>query len=186
MNKNFAYFAFGLSLILGQALVLHLFGQPLFCACGVFKLWEGDVFSAGNSQQLSDWYSFSHVIHGFLFYFFTWILFPKVPALQRLLLAVGLEMTWEILENTPWIINKYREQALAQGYAGDSIINSVSDLLMMLFGFVLAWRFPVWSIIVLALGFELFTGWAIHDNLTLNILNFIHHFEFISEWQSQV
>jgi len=186
MNKTLMYLAGGLLLILGQAAVLHFFGQPFLCTCGVLKVWEGDVFSVGNSQQLSDWYSFSHIIHGFLFYFFAWVLFPKAPVLQRLLLALGLEISWEILENTPWVINKYREQALAQGYVGDSIINSISDSLMMSFGFVLAWRFPVWSIVLLALAFELFTGWAVHDNLTLNILNFIHPFEFVTQWQSQV
>jgi hypothetical protein len=185
MRKDLYYAAFAVTLILVQALVLYIFGQPFLCVCGVLKFWEGDIFGVGNSQHFSDWYSFSHVIHGFLFYFFAWILFPKAPALKRLLLAIGMEMAWEILENTPWVINKYREQALAQGYIGDSIINSISDSLMMVFGFVLAWRFPVWSIVLLALAFELFTGWAVHDNLTLNILNFIHPFEFITQWQSQ-
>jgi hypothetical protein len=142
------------------------------------------VQSSGNSQHLSDWYTFSHIIHGFIFYFLLSVLFPRLPITKRLLMAMGIEIAWELSENTPWVINKYREQALAQGYTGDSIINSVSDTLAMVFGFILARRLPVWSIILLALLMEVIVGIYIRDNLTLNILNFVHQFEFIRHWQS--
>lgn len=166
-----------------QALVLYLFGQPAICECGYVKLWEGVVLSSGNSQHISDWYTFSHIIHGFVFYLGLWYFFPHMPPGKRFLFAVGIEIAWEIIENTPMVINHYREQALAQGYTGDSILNSVSDTIAMVFGFVLAWRLPVWMIIVLGLALEFFVGYMIRDNLTLNVLNLIHQFPAIAAWQ---
>src|SRR3954464_6554156 len=97
-------------LLLVQAIVLYLFHQPIICTCGYIKLWEGSVASSGNSQHLTDWYTFSHIIHGFLFYLLLWYFFPKMPLLQRLLMAVGIEVAWEITENTPMVIQHYREQ----------------------------------------------------------------------------
>jgi hypothetical protein len=168
-----------------QIATLTFLGQPFLCSCGL-KFWEGVVLSIGNSQQITDWYTFSHIIHGFIFYLFFWFLFPQMPVRYRLLLALGLEIGWEILENTPWIINQYREQALAQGYMGDSIINSVSDSFAMIIGFVLAWKLPVRVTVALAIFMEVFTGYFIRDNLTLNILNFIYQFEFIENWQNNI
>lgn len=167
-----------------QAGILWLFGQPPICTCGYVKIWEGVVFSIGNSQHISDWYTFSHIIHGFLFYLAATLIFPKSSILQRIVIALGIEVAWEIAENTPWVINKYREQALAVGYTGDSILNSISDTLAMAFGFYLARRLPVWSVIALAITLEVIVAIIIRDNLTLNILNFIYQFEFIHRWQS--
>jgi len=166
-----------------QVLVLHLFGQPTICTCDYVKLWEGVVLSPGNSQHLSDWYTFSHIIHGFLFYLLAWLIFPRWSVFQRLMLAVGVEVAWEIIENTPMVIQHYREQALAQGYTGDSVINSVMDTLSMVVGFLLAWRLPVALIVGVALALEVWTGYMIRDNLTLNVINLIHQFEFIKNWQ---
>ena len=175
---------FALALVALQASVLFLFGQPPICTCGYVKLWEGVVLSSGNSQHLTDWYTFSHIIHGFLFYLLLWALFPTMPAGKRLLIAMGMEIGWEILENTPMVIRHYREQALAQGYAGDSILNSVSDTLSMVLGFFMAKKLPVWSIVALGIGLEIFTAVMIRDNLTLNIVNLIHVFPGISAWQA--
>lgn len=166
-----------------QFLVLWLFGQPLVCECGYVKLWEGVVLGSGNSQHLTDWYTFSHIIHGFLFYALFSLLFPRVPIWWRLVCAVGLEVTWEIIENTPWIIDAYRQQALAQGYVGDSIINSVSDTLAAIGGFVIAYKIPVVLTIVIAIALEMFVGYSIRDNLTLNVIGFVHQFDFITAWQ---
>lgn len=102
----------------------------------------------------------------------------------RFLMCVGLEAGWEILENTPMVIDHYRKQALAQGYTGDSIVNSVSDNVAMMLGFLAAWRLPVWAVVVLGLGMEAFVAYCIRDNLTLNILNLIHGFEAIATWQA--
>ena len=167
-----------------QAAALYLFGQPWSCECGYVKLWEGIVASAGNSQHLTDWYTFSHVIHGFLFYLGLWYFFPRMPMLQRLVIATGIEAGWEILENTPMVIQHYREQALAAGYVGDSIINSLSDTLAMVAGFFFASRAPVVATVLIALGLELWVGYSIRDGLTLNVLNFVLQFQFIKDWQS--
>ena len=167
-----------------QAFVLYLFGQPAICACGEVKLWEGVVLSSGNSQHLSDWYTFSHIIHGVLFYLGLWYFFPRWSVWTRLVVAMGIEVAWELIENTPMVIDHYRQQALAQGYTGDSIINSISDTIAMVFGFVLAWRLSVWAVVFLALFLELFVLYIIRDNLTLNILNLIHQFPSIAAWQA--
>jgi hypothetical protein len=181
-RRNVAITAF--LLVALQVLVLYLFGQPPMCTCGTIKVWEGVVLSAGNSQHLSDWYSFSHIIHGAIFYGLLAWLMPRVPVRIRLLIAFGVEIGWEILENTPAVIQHYREQALAQGYTGDSIINSVSDTAMMAFGFILTYKLPWWVIVLLALVFEGFSLYMIRDNLTLNIVNLIHAFPSIAAWQA--
>ena len=167
-----------------QILILFLFGQPVICTCGYIKLWEGVVLGPGNSQHLTDWYTFSHILHGFIFYWLLSIFAPRVPFTTRILIALGIEVAWELTENTPMVINHYRQQALAQGYTGDSIINSVSDSFSMLVGFLWAWRMPVLVTILLAVGLEAFTLYAIRDGLSLNIINLIHPFKFISDWQS--
>lgn len=171
------------ALILAQAAILFYFGQPAICECGYVKVWEGVVFSIGNSQHLSDWYTFSHIIHGFIFYWILWRIFPKMHIGWRLLLALSIEIGWEIFENTPMIINHYRQQALAQGYTGDSILNSVSDSIAMIVGFIVARISPVWITIVLLLTMELFVAYMIRDNLALNITNLIHVFPVIESWQ---
>lgn len=182
MNINRIILGAGLLVSL-QALVLFIFGHPAICECGIVKVWEGVVLSSGNSQHLTDWYTFSHIIHGFLFYLGLWFFFPRISMGMRFLLAVGIEVGWEILENTPMVIDHYRQQALAQGYTGDSIINSIMDTLAMVAGFLMARKWPVWAIIILGLGMELFVGYSIRDNLTLNTIGLLHHFEFIDAWQ---
>jgi len=167
-----------------QAVILFLLGQPLIAESGYVKLWESVVLGSGNSQHLTDWYSFSHVIHGFLFYLALWYFFPRMSIATRFLIALGAEVGWEIVENTPWLIEHYRQQALAQGYVGDSIINSLVDTLGEALGFLLAWRLPVLAVVTLGVGLELFVGFSIRDNLFLNILGFFYQFEFISNWQS--
>lgn len=182
LSRTYAFI--GLALVAIQIIVLYIFGQPIICTCGYVKLWEGVVLSSGNSQHLTDWYTYSHIIHGFLFYVGLWYFFPRMSVWVRLLFAMGIEIAWEIVENTPMVIQHYREQALAQGYTGDSIINSVSDTLAMVLGFVLAWRLPVWVIIALGLFLELFVAYMIRDNLTLNVLNLIHQFPVVAAWQA--
>src|SRR3989344_1700840 len=167
-----------------QALVLYLLGQPTMCECGYVKLWEGIVLSSGNSQHLMDWYTFSHVIHGFVFYWVLTLTAPRLSLGARLLLALGAEVAWEIIENTPMVIEHYRQQALAQGYIGDSIINSLFDTLAAALGFLLAWRLPILAVVALGVGLELFVGLMIRDSLALNILNFIHVFPMIATWQA--
>jgi hypothetical protein len=179
------YVLIGAGLVILQALVLLAMGQPPICACGYIKLWHGIVSSPENSQHLTDWYTPSHVIHGFGFYFILWWLTrnSSMSIGLRLVLAIGLEVSWELLENTPLIIDRYRQSGLAQGYAGDSVINSVFDTLSMVLGFALARVLPVWAIVTLAVAMEAVTGYIIRDNLLLNIIQLIYPTEFISNWQ---
>jgi hypothetical protein len=136
-----------------------------------------------SDTLLADWYTYTHIIHGFGLYLLLWLIAPRTSFALRLALAAGLEATWEVVENTPFVIDRYRQQALAQGYIGDSIINSVSDTLAGALGFSLARIMPVWSTIALAIALELFVGFMIHDNLTLNVIQLIHPNSVISHWQ---
>ncbi len=159
-------------------------GQPAICECGFVKLWEGQVLSQGNSQHIADWYTFSHIIHGFVFYALARLLFPKASMWTRLLLAVAVEIGWEVFENTPLVINHYRQQALAVGYTGDSVLNSVFDALWMVFGFFVASKAPVKLTLLIIVAMELLVLFAIRDNLTLNIINLMYPFDVISKWQA--
>jgi hypothetical protein len=166
-----------------QALILLAMGHPSICTCGYIELWHGNPSGPETSQHLTDWYTYTHVLHGFGFYLLLWLIAPQAPFYWRLALAIGFEAAWEVIENTPLLMERYRQSALARGYFGDSVINSVFDTLATVFGFVLARVQPVWSIIVLAMAIELFLGYMIRDNLTLNIVQLIHPSEAVTRWQ---
>ena len=117
-------------------------GRSLLGPDGKFGLWEGNIWSSKNSQRLVDPCSFSHIAHGILFYAMLWLVARKLPVRHRLLIALALEAGWEMLENSPLIINRYREAIISPGYVGDSVLNSLSDVLMMTIGFLFASRLP--------------------------------------------
>ena len=173
-----------LAIVAGAAAILLWMGRTPICTCGSVKLWTGAVQSAENSQHLADWYTPSHIIHGFLFYFLGWLFLRRNPFGERFLMAVAIEAAWELIENSQYIINRYREATMALGYNGDSVINSVSDIIWMSLGFLLARRLPVRVTIAVAIVFELLTLVVIRDNLALNVLMLIAPIDAIRVWQS--
>lgn len=182
--RPWAVLAGALAVIAAMAMTLLGMGRVPMCTCGTLKLWHGVVFSAENSQHLTDWYTFTHVVHGVVFYALLWLVAPRWPIATRFLVALVTEASWEVLENTDFIINRYREVTISLDYFGDSVVNSAMDVIAMAAGFAAAARVP-WPITVLAaLGLELFLAWAIRDNLTINILMLIYPLDGVRQWQA--
>jgi hypothetical protein len=176
------------AIVLAGALILYLMGRNPICPCGTIKVWYEDPNGPESSQHFSDWYTFSHIIHGFLFYGACWLFarWRRVPFSAGLALVVAMfvEVSWEILENSPLIIERYRTMTVSRDYLGDSILNSVSDMLSMALGFAVARLSPVWLTVALGIALEVFCAWLIRDNLTLNVIMLLYPLEWIKTWQA--
>jgi hypothetical protein len=184
-RQQTAYLLAAIGIVAITAAILLAMGRVPICKCGYVKLWHGQVVSSENSQHLTDWYTPSHVIHGFIFYGLLWLAFGRRLSFgARLLLALLVECAWEISENTDAVIQRYREATIALDYYGDSVINSVMDILAMVLGFWLASKWPVWLTVTVAVALELFTGVMIRDNLTLNVIMLLWPLDWIKEWQA--
>jgi len=172
-----------LLVVIGLSLAILLaMGRPGICTCGTIDLW-GQV-GPEQSQMLADWYSPSHIAHGFLFYLALRYAAPRWPVERRFALALLVEAAWEIVENTPMVIDRYREATIALGYNGDSILNSLSDIAMMALGFLAARRLPVWASIAVVAALELIPLIAIRDNLTLNVWMLLVPNDAVRAWQA--
>lgn len=178
------YWVIAFAIALAAAAILLWMGRPLICTCGEIRLWAGEVHGPHNSQHVADWYTPSHIIHGFIFYFLGWLFLRRNPPGDRLIAGIVIEAAWEVLENSQWVIDRYREATMALGYNGDSVLNSLADMGWMILGFALARRLPVRATISIALAFELLTLLIIRDNLTLNVLMLLAPVEAIAEWQA--
>ena len=184
--KPWHYAVLAGAIILVAALILYAMGRVPICTCGTIKLWHGNPNSSENSQHIADWYSLSHVIHGILFYGLLWLVMRDKPIGARLVLAVLIETLWEVIENSPFIIERYRAATISLSYYGDSIVNSVSDILFMIVGFFLARIVPVWVSVLVIIGFEALAAYVIRDNLILNVLMLVWPLDAVKEWQAGI
>lgn len=182
MSKKARPFLATALVVLGAAAILWLMGRPLTYKGGLIELWG--PAGAKQSQMILDWYSASHIVHGFLFYGLLHLVAKRWQPGQKLLAATLVEAAWEIVENSPVIIDRYREATIALGYRGDSVLNSVSDIAMMIVGFLLAMRVPVWASVMIVLVLELVPLAIIRDNLTLNVWMLLSPNEAIRAWQA--
>lgn len=172
-------------LIIGiAAATLLAMGRHPICTCGTIDLWVGARDSPKTSQMLADWYSLSHIVHGLLLYAALWLITRKWPAEWRFLAALLIEAGWEVTENTPFVIDRYRAATAAIGYAGDSVINSISDIVMMSLGFLAARKLPLWASLALLVALELVPLLVIRDNLTLNVWMLLAPSEALRAWQA--
>ncbi len=183
MKRGLPWFAI-LVVLLGTALVLRSQGRLWWCSCDYLLIWSGDPWSSDNSQHLLDPYSFTHVLHGFLLCGLLSLIAPRLSALWRLWLAVTIEAVWELIENSEFVIRRYREETAALGYQGDTIVNSLADILLCGVGFVLARRLGFRLTAALFVATEVTLAILIRDNLILNIVMLIHPIDAIKDWQA--
>ena len=172
-------------ILVAVAAIQFAIGRVPICTCGYVRLWHGDVWSSGNSQHLTDWYTLSHIVHGFLFYALLRWLRPAWSIAWRAAAAMLIEGAWEVVENTALIIDRYREVTASLDYYGDSIVNSFGDGVAMLVGFFIAARVPTLASVAIVLLLEGVAAWVIRDNLTLNVLMLVRPVEAVREWQMQ-
>ena len=183
MTRRHAALAAILIVAAGAAILLAMGRHPI-CTCGAVDLWVGDRDSSRTSQMLADWYSLSHIVHGLLFYAILWLVARRRPVEWRFAAALLMETAWEVIENTPWVIDRYRTATAALGYTGDSVINSLSDIAMMALGFLAARKLPLRASVALVAILELVPLFVIRDNLTLNVWMLLWPTEWLRTWQA--
>ncbi len=171
-------------ILVATALIEMNSGRSLFGPSGKFGFWEGSVWSSENSQRVADAYTFSHIIHGMVFYGFLWLVARRVPVKYRFIFALLIEAGWELLENSPIIIDRYRAVTISLGYVGDSVLNSVSDIVFAGIGFWISRYSKFWVSVFLIILMELGCLFWVRDNLTLNVVMLAYPLDSIKVWQS--
>jgi uncharacterized protein DUF2585 len=180
---QWAYVGLAAAIIALAAVILRAMGRTPWCTCGTIKLWTSDAWGPENSQQFTDPYSFTHITHGVLLYALVRLAARNWPLGARGVLVVALESGWEILENSDLVINRYRAETMALGYYGDSVFNSVGDIVSCTVGFALAARLPTRVIVAMVIVLELSLTVLIHDSLLLNIVMLVHPLPALRKWQ---
>ena len=180
---SWRYAVSAVAIVAAAASIEHAMGRVAWCTCGYVKFWHGVVKSSENSQHITDWYTFTHVVHGLGFYFLLWAFSRRLPPGARFVAAVLIESAWEVIENTPFTIERYRAGTISLDYYGDSIVNSMADIGAMMIGYSVGRTVPAWVSVALAILLEVALALIIRDNLALNILMLIHPFEAIKQWQ---
>ena len=170
--------------LVATALLLRSQGRLWWCSCDYLLLWSGDPWSSDNSQHLLDPYSFTHLLHGFVLCGLLALIVPRMSAVWQLWLAVTIEALWEVVENSEFVIRRYREETAALGYHGDTVVNSLSDILVCGLGFVLARHLGFRRTFALFVLTEVALAILIRDNLSLNILMLIYPIDAVKEWQA--
>ncbi len=172
------------AVVLAAAAWLLWIGREPICTCGYVKLWHGQTMSAENSQHIADWYTPSHLLHGLIFYAALWLVARRLAFGWRLAIATAVEAAWEIVENSDAIIERYRAVTISLDYYGDSVLNSVADILAMIAGFYLARAIPVWASVTIVIGSEVLTAIVIRDGLALNVLMLLWPLDAVRDWQA--
>lgn len=175
--------------ILGAPLIgvtLYAWGQPLICTCGEVRFWVGSVFSSENSQQIADWYTLSHSIHGMLIILVGRLIGPRVPFQLLLAVAIITGVAWEIVEHTDWVLDRFRATTLYQGYLGDSVLNAVADYVWMMGGFFLAHVLRTVWVVVLVVCLEILAATMARDSLALTTLMVFYPLEAVETWQQEL
>ena len=183
MTRNRLPYFLTVAITIATLVILIGMGRVITCKCGWVDLW-GTVGTSEGSQQLFDWYTPSHLLHGFLFYAFLWLVARRIDVGWRLVIATLVECAWEIAENTNAVIERYREVTISRDYYGDSVLNSFTDILAMFVGFWLSARLPVWASVAIVIGFEVLTMIIIRDGLALNVIMLLYPLDAIRDWQA--
>lgn len=174
-----------LAVVFAAAVLLHWQGRRWWCACGRWFLWSSDAWGPHNSQHLLDPYSLTHVLHGVILFGLLTFITPQLEFRWRFMLAVCIECAWEVIENSSFVISRYRAATAAQGYEGDSIANSLGDILSCAIGFYLASRLGWWKSLALFCLIELLLLFWIRDSLVLNVVMLIFPLKMIRGWQTE-
>jgi hypothetical protein len=182
-RKSFAAWLAIAAVLIATVLFLRTEGRLWICSCGRLSVWSGQICSADNSQQFLDPYSFTHILHGFLYAWLLLLIVPRLTAAWQFWCAVTLGSLWELLENSDFIINRYRTETAALGYQGDTVVNSLGDILCCMLGFIIARRLGFRRSLLVFVGSELVLLIWIRDSLLLEILMLIRPVGALKAWQ---